>query len=129
MVPLRRRAALRRSGAGGARGGAALPRGAGARMSRVKVLHIITQLELGGAQQNTLYTCEHLDPRRFEALLASGPGGLLDADARSGRGFETWFVPPLGRSVRPGRDLSAFAALVRLIVRVRPDIVHTHSSK
>ena len=50
---------------------------------RLKVVHVVTMLELGGAQQNTLYTVEHLDPARFEVVLACGPGGILDEEARS----------------------------------------------
>ena len=42
-------------------------------MSRIVVAHIITRLELGGAQLNTLHTWRHLDPRRFEAWLLCGP--------------------------------------------------------
>ena len=33
-------------------------------MSRAKVIHVVTRLDLGGAQQNTLYTAAHLDPAR-----------------------------------------------------------------
>ncbi len=33
----------------------------------LRVLHVITRLELGGAQRNTLYTVGHLDRDEFEA--------------------------------------------------------------
>jgi len=39
---------------------------------RIKIAHIITLLELGGAQENTLYTCENLDKNKFDACLANG---------------------------------------------------------
>ena len=42
-----------------------------------KVLTIITKLELGGAQVNTVYTYENLDRDRFDVWLVCGPGGLL----------------------------------------------------
>src|SRR5262245_43530989 len=99
------------------------------RTARAKVLHVITQLELGGAQQNTLYTCAHLDRRRFEPLLACGPGGILDDDARALPGVPVTFVPSLVRPVSPASDVRAVGALVALFRRERPDIVHTHSSK
>ena len=38
-------------------------------------------------------------------------------------------VPALGREIRPGKDLRALFQLVRLFRRIRPQIVHTHSSK
>jgi len=93
------------------------------------ICHVITKLELGGAQQNTLYTVTHLDRSRFATSLVAGPGGQLDAEARAllGVAFET--SPSLDRPVRPLRDLLAVRDLKRRFERIRPDIVHTHSSK
>jgi len=94
-----------------------------------RVLHIITRLELGGAQHNTLYTVAHLDPRYFAPALAWGPGGVLDSQAHALEGVELHPVPKLVREIRPLRDVGALAALRLVIRQVRPSIVHTHSSK
>ena len=48
----------------------------------IKVVHIITKLELGGAQQNTLYTVSHLDKDKFIPILITGSEGLLVDDAK-----------------------------------------------
>jgi hypothetical protein len=48
---------------------------------RPRLAHLITRLELGGAQQNTLFCVEHHDRSLFEVSLMSGPGGLLLRDA------------------------------------------------
>lgn len=93
----------------------------------VRVCHVITRLEMGGAQDNTLYTAAHLGPP-FAASLVCGPGGMRDDDARRS-GVAVTFVPSLVREIRPLRDLAAVAALVRIFRRDRPAIVHTHSSK
>ena len=93
----------------------------------IRVCHVITLLELGGAQENTLYTVSHLRAP-FRPLLVCGPGGILDEDARR-LGVEVRFVPSLVRAVRPFRDLAALLALARIFREERPDIVHTHSSK
>ncbi|MBI4803122.1 MAG: glycosyltransferase family 4 protein [Elusimicrobia bacterium] len=91
-----------------------------------KVLHIITKLEFGGAQANTLYTAANLDKSRFEAKVVSGPGGILlnevprDFMICAGR---------LGREINPLKDLAALAELFRIIKKEKPEIVHTHSSK
>lgn len=93
------------------------------------VVHVITRLELGGAQRNTLYTVEHLDPERFRKALVTGRGGRLDGEARAGRSFNVHFIDSLVRPVRPWSDLRALWGLTRLLRRLRPGIVHTHSSK
>ncbi|HEY5998097.1 MAG TPA: glycosyltransferase [bacterium] len=111
----------------------------------VRVAHVITKLELGGAQQNTLYTLGHLDPARFSGMLVAGSEGLLIDEARreaaSGR-YEARFLRHLVREVRPHREALAYRELVRLfrdeVARARAAaggarppalIVHTHSSK
>jgi glycosyltransferase involved in cell wall biosynthesis len=97
-------------------------------MELVRVAHLITRLEPGGAQRNTLYTVGHLDPGSFQAELVCGRGGELDEEA-AGSGVPVTFVDSLVRPVDPWKDLSALRALTRLLRRSRPDIVHTHSSK
>jgi glycosyltransferase involved in cell wall biosynthesis len=93
----------------------------------IRVAHVITRLDLGGAQDNTLHTVRHLRAP-FAPFLVAGPGGFLD-DETGRSGLETHFVPSLVRPIRPWRDAVAVAALVRLFRRLRPEIVHTHSSK
>lgn len=97
-------------------------------MTKLRVAHIITQMELGGAQRNTLYTVMHLDSARFEPFLMSGPGGLLDEEARSS-GVFYFVIRDLVRPVRPFKDIRAFIDIYRHLRHLRPDIVHTHSSK
>ncbi len=95
--------------------------------SRIVVVHVITKLEMGGAQFNTLCTTENLDPARFDVYLMCGPGGMLQS--RLSDEDRLIIVPALGREIRPGRDLQAVLQLFRLFRRIRPQIVHTHSSK
>ena len=95
---------------------------------KTRVCHIITKLELGGAQQNTLYTVAHLDPARFDADLVTGTDGILLSDLKAS-GVRAHLLSSLGRQVSPWRDLVALRDLVVLLRRERPNIVHTHSSK
>ncbi len=97
-------------------------------MRRIKVVHIITRLELGGAQQNTLHTVENIDPARFEGVLLAGGGGVLSTTPH-GKAYRFVRVPGLVRSLRPWDDLRALVHLWVLLRREKPDIVHTHSSK
>jgi glycosyltransferase involved in cell wall biosynthesis len=101
-------------------------------MKKVKVVHIITKLELGGAQQNTLYTVEHLDKNLFDVYLLSGRGGILDGFAKSlvkNSGVKVIFISTLVREINIIKDILAFIEIFELLRKIRPDIIHTHSSK
>ncbi len=97
-------------------------------MMRLRVAHIITQLELGGAQRNTLYTVGHLDPEHFDAFLLCGRGGILDPETQHAS-WPTHYIPGLVRPLRPWLDLAAFYQLYTKLRELRPHVVHTHSSK
>src|SRR5262245_1294797 len=96
---------------------------------KLKVIHIITMLEMGGAQGNTLFTVANLDKNKFEVGLITGPGGILDEEARNLAGVRVTFVPTLIRSIHPVKDILALLILTRVLRKEKPDIVHTHSSK
>jgi len=96
---------------------------------RTRVLHVITRLEPGGAQRNTLYTVEHLDRSEFEAALAWGPGDPLDEAAAAIPGLRREPVPELVRPLAPALDARALRRLVDVMRRFSPQVVHTHSSK
>jgi glycosyltransferase involved in cell wall biosynthesis len=94
----------------------------------MKVVHIVTLLELGGAQQTVLTLLQKLDPNRFEPVLFCGRGGYLDPVAKAS-GIRIRHVPGLVRPIRPWWDLLALGALFYYLKKERPSHVHTHSSK
>ena len=101
-------------------------------MNKVKVVHMITKLELGGAQQNTLYTVEHLDKTKFDVYLLTGCGGLLDEFAKSlvkKSSVKVFFVRHLVREINLIKDVLAFIETFMLFLKIKPRIIHTHSSK
>ena len=98
----------------------------------MRVLHVITRMIVGGAQENTLLTVQGLDRRpEYEVTLASGvdlgPEGSLLEQARET--VDLAVIPELARSIRPADDWRALAKLYRLIRARRYHLVHTHSSK
>ncbi|MCD6339789.1 MAG: glycosyltransferase family 4 protein [Verrucomicrobia bacterium] len=99
----------------------------------MRIVHVITRLIVGGAQENTIATVLGLQNRsgwdvRLAAGPTSGPEGSLESRL-AGRPELLTLIPDLVRPVHPWRDVRAWAALVRLFRRLRPDIVHTHSGK
>jgi glycosyltransferase involved in cell wall biosynthesis len=99
----------------------------------MKIVHIITRLIVGGAQENTLLTVEGLHHRHGdEVTLITGPaegpeGDLFDRARRQGLNAE--LMPELVRPIRPAVDLGAYRRLRAVLRRLRPEVVHTHSSK
>ena len=98
-------------------------------MRPARVLHVITELELGGAQSTTLELLRRLTRSRYELALATSPGGPLEADARALADVRVHMIPSLARPLHPWRDARALQELTTLITQHRFDIVHTHSSK
>lgn len=104
------------------------------------VVHVITRLELGGAQQNTLSTCRGLAARGVRTALVYGPGGELDDQLKTLDGVWGHPVASLDRDIRPGRDARAVRDVRATLESLRRAhraaggddrglVVHTHSSK
>ncbi len=98
----------------------------------MKIVHVITRLILGGAQENTILSAREAARAGHDVLLLTGPetgpeGSLMDW-ARA-EPFRTVLVPALCRAVHPPRDAVAAADLLKRFRDERPDVVHTHSSK
>ena len=99
----------------------------------MRIVHVITRLILGGAQENTLLTVDGLHHRHGDDVTlvagpAEGPEGELFGRA-AGRGLKVVEMPELVRAVRPSVDYKAYRHLRALIRELRPEVVHTHSSK
>jgi len=108
---------------------------------RVCILHLITRLDRGGSAENTLLTVTGLDPKRYRVVLASGASSesrmtpdeakslALRLDAARAAGVELVVIPPLVRRISPLHDLAALLSMMGLIRRLKPQVVHTHTSK
>lgn len=98
----------------------------------IRVLHIITRMIVGGAQENTLLSVVGLDAMPeydvdFISGIDKGKEGEMLSQARETTNLI--IVPEMGRSINPFSDVVAFWKLYKLIKKGRYHIVHTHSSK
>lgn len=95
-----------------------------------KILYIITQSELGGAQENVLSLAMGLKDK-YDILVTAGPDGggkffkqLADNKIRSHK------LKWLRRSAaNPLLDIAGFIEIFSLLIKERPDAIHLHSSK
>ena len=102
-------------------------------MRDLRVLHVITRLIVGGAQENTLLTAigQHKTPGMKVTLVSgidNGPEGNLHERAYA-EGLDFRLMPELVRPIDPLTDIRALAKLVMLMRGGKYDLVHTHSSK
>lgn len=105
----------------------------------LRILHISTRLILGGSQENTVLSCEGQARKGHDVHLAFGPifgpeGSMLDRvrafKTDDGRGITTHELPNMVREISPLKDHFCFHGdLKRLMHELKPDVVHTHSSK
>ncbi len=113
-------------------------------MEPIRVLHPITRLIIGGAQENTMLTADlmnkgvvgghfdRLSERRYQVDIVSGPQtgpeGSLIEEIRQ-RGTPLTILPDLRREIGPINDLRAVQKLRQMMQAGGYQIVHTHSSK
>lgn len=84
----------------------------------MRVLHVITGLASGGAEQQLRQLLPRL-PADSAVVTLTNPGIVADAIARDG-------IRVVDLGMRGNRDLAALPRLARLIRDGRYDIVHTH---
>jgi glycosyltransferase involved in cell wall biosynthesis len=98
----------------------------------MRVARILTRFNLGGPARQVLAADPRLNARGIEVTLfvgrsEAGEGDLLEQAERAG--LRVRLLPDLGRGLRPDRDWRALRELRRELVRLDPDLVHTHASK
>lgn len=93
------------------------------------IVHVITRFIRGGADENTLLTCNGQASDGHEVHLIVGRETHPDMLARLDRRVVLHQMSELVHPVHPLMDLAAFASCFRRFRQLRPDIVHTHESK
>jgi glycosyltransferase involved in cell wall biosynthesis len=92
-----------------------------------RLLVLITLAEPGGAQESVSLLLPALVERFDVTLAAHGSGPLSESAREAGVPFVE--LRHVRRPINPWHDLLGLIELFRLCRRLRPDIVHAHSSK
>jgi glycosyltransferase involved in cell wall biosynthesis len=98
----------------------------------IRVLRVIARLNMGGPALHVTYLARGLAERGYETTLVAGDvarGEESMAFVADRAGVEVVRLPGLSRELSPVRDAVAAWRVARIIRRVRPDIVHTHTAK
>jgi glycosyltransferase involved in cell wall biosynthesis len=97
----------------------------------MKVLRIIARLNVGGPARHVAWLEAGLRARGVESLLVAGvvPPGEDDMSYFAERlGVGAHVIPEMSREISP-KDAVTVWKLYRLMLSVRPDVVHTHTAK
>jgi len=100
--------------------------------NKIKVLRIKSRLTIGGPDIHVLLLNSGLDKESFESYLAVGTTDTGEPDmthVAKELGIDLFVIPELKREINLKNDLITFFKLCRLMRRIRPDIVHTHTAK
>jgi glycosyltransferase involved in cell wall biosynthesis len=88
-------------------------------------------LNVGGPARHVVWLTSRADPGRWAVTLGTGHVEANEAEMTDfirAEGVTPVYLEGLGRSIGP-RDLPAFLRVLRLMHRIEPDIVDTHTAK
>jgi glycosyltransferase involved in cell wall biosynthesis len=93
---------------------------------------MIARLNIGGPAIHVTLLTERMNTPDFESTLVCGSIEAGEGDMHyfaEQHGVEPVVVAELSRSINPIRDISTFWKVFRLMRRLKPDVVHTHTAK
>ena len=101
------------------------------RKEKIRIVRIITRLNIGGPAIHTILLAEGIDRDIFKTYLIAGKPNALEgdmSDLAKEAGINIEYIPELGREIS-FKDFPAFIKLLKLLVKIKPVIIHTHTAK
>lgn len=100
-------------------------------LAYMRIVRIIARLNVGGPARHVVWLTRGLKPPEFDSILVAGsvPPGEEDMSYFAAEcGVEPIYIEELSRELSP-KDLISLVRVTRLLFRLRPDIIHTHTAK
>ena len=101
-------------------------------MKKLKILRIITRLNIGGPAIHTILLTAYLNDEQYESYLVTGRVEPNETDMSyfaEQHHVIPLYVRKMSREIRILHDLLAFLEICKVIRQIKPDIVHTHTAK
>lgn len=99
---------------------------------KIRVCRVIARLNIGGPAIHTILLTKLLSPDRFASALITGQVSPNEGDMHylaDEHGVTPQIIPELGREIHWRNDLISLWKMYRLLRKLRPMIVHTHTAK
>ncbi len=99
---------------------------------KIRVLRLLSRINVGGPSFHVINLCKGMAGMGYETVLAVGnpqsvEGSMIDQAINNGIRVEV--VKGLTGRISLFNDFKAFLGIVRLVIKYKPDIVHTHTTK
>ena len=98
-------------------------------MKKKSIIHIITRLLNGGADENTVFSCNHSVSIGDDVTLIIGKEQNKEILSKIDSRVRLVVVEDLVIEISPIKDLLALFKIKKIIKQISPDVVHTHTSK
>ena len=97
----------------------------------IRVAHIVTRMNTGGVAVLIAEIFKGYDRSTFDFTLITGTCQSSEEDYLQAHGLQLneIQVSAMNRSLNPLKDLIAVISIIRALNQLKPDIVHTHTSK
>ena len=94
-------------------------------------MHVIARMNVGGPAILISELLKGLNNKDFESFLITGncESNEVDYLEANNLNFDEIRIKGFGRSLNPISDLKSILTIIRILRRVKPDIVHTHTAK
>lgn len=92
-----------------------------------KILYIITKSNWGGAQKHVFDLAEKIN-KDFDVKVAFGGSGPLKQKLEQLE-IETFEIKNFQRDINLIKEIGAFFEIVKIIKKIKPEVIHLHSSK
>ena len=96
-----------------------------------RIMHVITRLILGGAQEVVALMVRRLVKEGYQVILVHGYGAkeVKELLPSNDPNLEIHYIPEFRRNIDPISDVIVFLKLWKLMKKTKPVLVHTHTSK
>ena len=95
----------------------------------MKVLHLIARMNVGGTARYLSMLANGLEANGVESSIATGYVQGAEAEDPSVNSVKLHRIAHLGRAINPISDYLALQAFKTLVIKEKPDIIHSHTFK
>ena len=93
-------------------------------MEKIKVIHVLTDRNVGGAGRWLQYYLRHFDRKQFDCAVLLPPESCILAPVKE-LGVRTLFLPEMQEA---SWDAGSLMGMLQLFRKEKPQVVHTHAS-